>query len=134
MEGVLPDPTWVQSNGELSVPVLRLDEFCEDQGLDHVNLLKMDVQGSELDVLRGAGTLTDRAAIDLIYTEMLFLPHYEGQAFHWELCGYLHSHGYQMIGLYNLFVHSSGRMLQADGIFVSPKLWDILSVPSLPNA
>jgi len=35
----------------VSVPGKRLDEFASDLGLTHIDLLKMDIEGAELDVL-----------------------------------------------------------------------------------
>lgn len=118
----LPDPEWVASATEITVDVTDLDSFCDETGVRHIDLLKLDLQGHELAALRGARKLLERRAIDLIYTEMLFMPHYVGQAYHFQICDYLHGHGYQLFGLYNLGVLSSGQMLQADAIFLAPQL------------
>jgi FkbM family methyltransferase len=39
------------------VPALRLDDYCAREAIDRVDLLKIDVEGAELDVLRGAESL-----------------------------------------------------------------------------
>jgi FkbM family methyltransferase len=38
---------------EVRVPALRLDDFCCDRGLDRLDVVKIDVEGAELAVLRG---------------------------------------------------------------------------------
>jgi FkbM family methyltransferase len=48
----------------------RLDKFCGDQGIAHVHLIKLDVEGSELDVLKGAKELIDSDRIGLIQFEI----------------------------------------------------------------
>ena len=49
-----------------SVPVATLDDFCSTNGLKHVDLVKIDVEGYEAHVLRGATrVLTSRPAIAL---------------------------------------------------------------------
>jgi FkbM family methyltransferase len=42
------------------VPSLRLGEYLEAQGVERVDLLKLDVEGSELAVLEGLGEHVDR--------------------------------------------------------------------------
>jgi FkbM family methyltransferase len=37
-----------------TVPVITIDELMEEQGLDHVDFMKMDIEGHELFALRGA--------------------------------------------------------------------------------
>lgn len=53
----------------ISVPSLRLDAFLKERRLDHIRLLKLDVEGAEETVLRGLGqSLTDHL-IDYILIE-----------------------------------------------------------------
>lgn len=51
------------------VPVARLDTWAAAEGIDHIELLKIDVEGAELDVLRGAGDLLAGGAVDLVQFE-----------------------------------------------------------------
>ena len=48
---------------KISVPVWRLDTFMEEQGLDHVDLLKLDVEGFEVEVLEGFGERLDDVGV-----------------------------------------------------------------------
>jgi FkbM family methyltransferase len=45
------------------------DAYCERHGIDRVNLLKIDTEGSELLVLRGLGGVLSRSGIDVIQFE-----------------------------------------------------------------
>lgn len=47
----------------------RLDDFCEERGIKRINLLKLDVEGHELYVLRGAESLINANRIDFIQFE-----------------------------------------------------------------
>ncbi len=48
-----------------TVRVVRLDDYCSTKGIDHIHVLKMDVEGHELDVLSGAREMFDAGAVDL---------------------------------------------------------------------
>jgi FkbM family methyltransferase len=51
-----------------SVPVARLDDLLRDNGVDHVDFLKMDLEGHELFALRGAqGYLAERRILALSF-------------------------------------------------------------------
>jgi FkbM family methyltransferase len=54
----------------ISVETVRLDDFCRNQGIDRIGFLKIDVEGAEVRVLRGAEGLLRRQAIDVIYIEV----------------------------------------------------------------
>lgn len=51
------------------IQLRRLDDFCDEKGIRHIDLLKLDVEGNELSVLKGAENLIDAGAIDLIQFE-----------------------------------------------------------------
>ena len=46
---------------KISVSVVSLDGFLTDEGLPHVDLVKMDVEGAEMDALGGMGRLLQRS-------------------------------------------------------------------------
>ena len=52
------------------VPCLTLDEFCAEHGIGSVDVLKIDTEGHELAVLRGAVGLLERHAVGYIQFEM----------------------------------------------------------------
>jgi FkbM family methyltransferase len=47
-----------------------LDDFCAARGIDRVGFVKIDVEGAELSVLRGARDLLRRRAIELMLIEV----------------------------------------------------------------
>lgn len=51
------------------VRLRRLDDFCRERGIEHIDFLKLDVEGHELKVLEGAGRLLGTAAIDYVQFE-----------------------------------------------------------------
>jgi len=51
------------------IAVRRLDSFCKENSISRIDLLKVDVEGGELAVLKGAGSLIDTRAIRIIQFE-----------------------------------------------------------------
>ncbi|MFT4049440.1 MAG: FkbM family methyltransferase [Solirubrobacterales bacterium] len=78
-------------------------------------LLKIDVQGFELDVLRGATRTL--AGIDAIFAECSFVELYEGQPLVGEIIAFLAGHDFAIAGVFGVNYDSAGRCLQADFLF-----------------
>jgi FkbM family methyltransferase len=55
--------------GALRTPVVKLDTYLGEQGVDAVALMKLDVEGYELAALRGAAAALGRRAVAAIYFE-----------------------------------------------------------------
>jgi FkbM family methyltransferase len=53
----------------ITVPCMRLDDFLEQRMLEHIRLLKVDVEGSEDIVLRGLGNFLTNHQVDFILAE-----------------------------------------------------------------
>ncbi len=54
----------------VEVPCRRLDDILPEAGVHHVRLMKMDIEGSETDALRGARRHLQEGRIDYIYFEI----------------------------------------------------------------
>jgi FkbM family methyltransferase len=78
-------------------------------------LLKIDVQGFELDVLEGAGGAL--AHIDELYVECSFLELYTGQALADEVVAFLRGRGFRLAGVYGVVRRADGTSVQADFLF-----------------
>jgi FkbM family methyltransferase len=53
-----------------TVPVTTLDAFAEEQGIKEIDVLKIDVEGADLDVLRGAERLLGDNRVKAIVVEI----------------------------------------------------------------
>lgn len=51
------------------VKIISLDEYCKMRNIKHITLLKMDIEGHELDILRGATEMFANNAIDIVTFE-----------------------------------------------------------------
>lgn len=51
------------------IEIVTIDDYCERHGITHIDLLKLDLEGGELDALRGASRMMSAGAIDLVQFE-----------------------------------------------------------------
>ena len=78
--------------------------------------LKLDVQGYESSVIKGATQVLD--AISVIQTEMSLVPLYRDQVTYLPLCEQLTDLGFDLVGIESGFQDRlNGNLLQVDGIF-----------------
>ncbi len=103
--------------GTETVPLEPLDALAPRYFReDSVGYLKVDTQGYESEVLRGAAaTLARVAGVQL---ELSLIPLYQGQALMPELMAQVQALGFELWGLAPAFVEpGTGRMLQVDATF-----------------
>jgi FkbM family methyltransferase len=83
--------------------------------------LKLDVQGYELEVLKGAERSI--ADISVVQAELSFQPIYDGAPLFRDIVEYLEKRNFEIYTIIPGFRDGkTGRMLQADGIFVNRNL------------
>jgi FkbM family methyltransferase len=66
----LRPPAVDEETRQLRVPVIRLESFLQRERLESVDFVKLDVEGAELGVLRGCGSLLDRFPRPVILAEV----------------------------------------------------------------
>lgn len=104
--------------GEVAITEVRvgpLNEFVVAEDVSAPAILKLDVQGFELDALRGCESLLHRFA--WVYVECSFAELYEGQALAHEVIDWLHERGFVLSGVYNISYDREGKAVQADFLF-----------------
>jgi len=104
--------------GKQTVVTARLDELSAEMlpTLGDV-YLKIDTQGYELEVLKGAGSLLDRVRV--IQVELSLTRMYDHSPTLATMVPYVEGLGFELFNLTPTFKdRRSGRLLQADGFFV----------------
>ena len=100
----------------MAVEVAPLSKFVDADEVAHPALLKLDVQGFELEALRGCESLL--GVFDAIYVECSFVELYRGQALLADVVDWLQQHGFRLQGAYNLCYDAQGLAVQGDFLFV----------------
>jgi FkbM family methyltransferase len=98
-----------------TIRVVPLDGVLTKQDIQSPALLKLDVQGYELQALQGCDSLLH--CFKYIYAECSFVELYEGQALADEVIAHLHQRGFYLKGVYNMSYDKNGRAIQADFMF-----------------
>jgi len=100
-----------------AVSIAPLADFISAESIKPPALLKLDVQGYELEALKGCKSML--GLFNLIYVECSFLELYEGQALADQVIEYLGHHTFRFAGVYNMLFDKSGRAMQGDFLFSS---------------
>ena len=120
---------WPKTIGtkKIQVTMETLDGIAAKSPLASPIFLKLDVQGFEMSVLRGATQVLRQTAVAMM--EVLFEPLYEGQADFRELLNFMAERGFRFVEFADeRRLPPVGKMVYADGVFVNDQL-----VASLQN-
>jgi FkbM family methyltransferase len=99
----------------LVVQTKTLDDIVATCNATEIDLLKIDVQGFEDRVLKGATRVL--AMTKIVFIEVSFRPLYEGSCTFFDVHTHLVDHGFVLINLEPGYRSRAGELLQADAIF-----------------
>lgn len=100
----------------IEVEMRTLDSFVAGGEAEAPQLIKADVQGYELEVLRGASGVL--AAADAVLLEVSFRELYEGQPLAHDVIGYLGERNFAVADICSYSQAADGTLLQSDLLFV----------------
>ncbi len=99
--GLMKDyPKWrddMQIKKTVSVEVSTIDNLLSEQNIDQIDFLKLDTQGTELEILKGAHNSLVNHKIGVIFSEFSFIKCYANQNSFSELEIYLKKYNYECI-------------------------------------
>lgn len=94
-----------------------LDNVLANTGIARPDFLKLDVQGFELEVLKGAPKAL--AAAEAVLLEVSTIAQYEGAPLFHEVVAFMHSHGYHVYDICTLMrQRTENTLVQVDVIFI----------------
>ncbi len=89
-----------------SIDTMSLDTFLQRHEIGHVDFIKIDIQGAELDVFMGGRKALEQVV--MIVSEVEFIPHYIGQPLYGDVARYLAEQGFML----HKFLGIGGRALK----------------------
>ena len=103
--------------GREEIQVVPLDEVCRDRLTAHARVsLRVDVQGSEVDILRGAHATLPQ--VDVLELELSATDMHDGKRSYQEMLNFGEALGMDIAGLLETsFDEDAGRLLQFDALF-----------------
>jgi len=124
---------------EEGVPCVTVDTACEENRVE-IDFFKVDTQGTELDILKGAAQQLHRQAV-CVEVEVEFCELYRGQPLFAEVDCYLRQQGFYLHELGNLltvkprgkggFGGVKGRLVSADALYFKKAAPDRLTAHQL---
>ncbi|MEQ8228951.1 MAG: FkbM family methyltransferase [Rhodospirillales bacterium] len=125
-----PDPdiirrVWREGDGftivaETDIDCITLSAFCTREGIERIDHIKIDTQGTELEILEGAAEILPR--ISVISAEVEFVPLYRGQPLFDDLVRYLRAHGFRFVGFKELITDDrkpDGKKIWGEAVFTA---------------
>jgi FkbM family methyltransferase len=109
------DEAW-RAMESITVPVRTIDSFVASGEIAPPQLIKADVQGYELEVLRGATEAL--ASADAVLLEVSFRELYEGQPLAHELIAFLGDRGFMIADVCSYSQGADGSLEQSDMLFL----------------
>jgi FkbM family methyltransferase len=97
------------------VTVLPLSQALGATFIPPASLLKIDVQGFELDVLQGCEDILNK--FSHLYIECSFIELYEGQALAHQVISWLEQRNFILSDVHNLYYEKNGGAVQGDFLF-----------------
>ena len=113
-EKIIGDDLNTHQNNELRLKATTLDLILKNK-LDTIDLLKIDVQGAELLVLKGGANILARTK--RIWIEVSFLPLYRESAVFGDIHNFLYEKNFKLVTLLEGYTKRDGELLQADCLY-----------------
>lgn len=87
---------------ETQVECSTLDIQASKNNIGHINILKLDTQGFDLEVLKGARKLIEENRVDIVMIEHIVAELYKNSPPYWEQVKFFEDHKFQLVVSYRL--------------------------------
>jgi FkbM family methyltransferase len=121
---LIPSAQAKRYNGSKAAVVrsIRIDCVRLDQVISHVDLIKLDVQGSELDALHGSTKLFGK--VKLLIVEVMFYAAYNKQPLFCDINSFLGKHAFQLFNIYGMSTHKHGKLTFGNALYINTKFYN----------
>ena len=105
------------------VKIETLDEICQSEGVSYIDVLKIDTEGFDIEVLKGATSMLKNNKITFIQVEAGMNPHNKLHVPLQQFVDFLAAYGYVLFGVYEQHLEWTGeqRLSFSNPVFISGK-------------
>jgi len=115
-------PDRMKLNEIQTVNAVTLDEWAIGQRIPLIDLIKLDLEGHELEALKGAARYV-LPRTKVIYSEIRFVAIHQNSCLLWDMVNYLKNFNFQLYNLYHLGSDpTDGQLLWGDAVFFNNNL------------
>ena len=108
---------WGEIIKESELDIHTLYSFCHKNNIDKIDLLKIDTQGYDLEVLKGASQILKRGKVRLVFIELIFSDMYTGMPQVGEIFNFLYEMNFSLVTIYPLH-YRNGLASFTDALFM----------------
>jgi FkbM family methyltransferase len=108
---------WGEIERRYAVDVTTVDDYCSQRGIEKIDILKIDTQGFDLEVLRGAERMLTSGAVRQVFMEITFSEMYIGLPRFDETFAFLADRRFRLVAFYD-FYYQRDRAAWTDGLFI----------------
>ena len=102
--------------------LMKVDSLEDVVAGNTIDLLKIDTEGFDLEVMKGAEKALRNGQFKAVLSEAFFVPYRDQQAFFWDLASFMQSVGYHFVNLYDCRDTTQGRLYTGNALWLSPDL------------
>ena len=111
---------WGKLNQIIPVQVQTIDDYCDKNSIGQIDILKIDTQGFDYEVLKGAERMLRDGRVRLIYTEIIFSEMCRGIPRFDKVYAYLSDNQYKLVSFYQQY-YQNNRLSWTDALFMGPQ-------------
>ena len=109
------------------VKLISLDIYCKQKNIENINIVKIDVQGFEVEVLKGAEELIKENRIDVFIIEITFDEIYGKGTSFYDIEKRLIPFGYKLWDISHIYKDlNKNRTNWVDAIYIKKNLYEVL--------
>jgi FkbM family methyltransferase len=101
---------------------ITLDDFCKSNNIEQIDILKLDIEGAEVQALSGARDLLQESRIGIIYTEATLVALYNNNQLFGDLITMLKEYDYRLFNMYDFGETAIRQGVIGNVIFTGPAL------------
>ena len=98
----------------ITSPCMRLDTFCETIKISNIDMMKIDVEGATIEILKSMGEIL--STVKILHIETEDFPYFKGQQLHDFVFNYLKQSGFINVLTTSAQIDSNGK--QYDSVWV----------------